>query len=108
MKPRLTTLLMAACAALHAQNAAPAGEKPIRLAIAGLNHGHVSGFLRDAQKRKEVEIVGIWDPQSELLSKYAKADNFAAGILYTDLAKMLDAVKPDPSPPLPIRSATRP
>ncbi len=69
--------------------------KPIRLAIAGLNHGHVSGFLRSAQWHKEVEIAGVWDPDPELLAKYAKTDNFAAGILFTDLAKMLDAVTPE-------------
>jgi hypothetical protein len=79
-------------AALYAQDAAPNGGKPIRLA--GLNHGHVSGFLRGAQRRKEVEILGVWDPESELLSKYAKADNFAAGILYTDLAKICMPLSP--------------
>jgi predicted dehydrogenase len=99
MKARFTILAIAACGALYAQDsgsaASPSGAKPIRLAIAGLNHGHVSGFLRGAQRRAEVEIVGVWDPQPELLSKYAKSDNFAAGILYTDLAKMLDTVKPE-------------
>src|SRR5580693_3661461 len=99
MKTRLTILAIAASGALYAQDsgstAVPPAAKPIRLAIAGLNHGHVSGFLRGAQSRKEVEIVGVWDPDSELLAKYGKADNFAAGILYTDLAKMLDTVKPE-------------
>jgi predicted dehydrogenase len=98
MKARFTILVIAACA-LYAQDsgstALPSAAKPIRLAIAGLNHGHVSGFLRGAQRRAEVEIVGVWDPQPELLSKYAKSDNFAAAILYTDLAKMLDTVKPE-------------
>jgi predicted dehydrogenase len=86
---------MAACGALYAQDSGSSPAKPVRVAIAGLNHGHVSGFLQGAEKRKEVEIVGIWDPDSALLSKYAKSDNFAAGILYTDLAKMLDTVKPE-------------
>jgi predicted dehydrogenase len=95
MKARFTILAVAACGALCAQDPGASAAKPIRLAIAGLNHGHVSGFLRGAQRRKEVEIVAVWDPDSELLSKYAKADNFAAGILYTDLAKMLDTVKPE-------------
>ena len=95
MNTRLTILAIAACGILCAQDPASSAAKPIRLAIAGLNHGHVSGFLRTAQRRKEVEIVGIWDPDPALLAKYGKADNFPAGILFTDLAKMLDAVKPE-------------
>ena len=43
--------------------AAPQAQEPppLRLAIAGLVHGHVSGFLRGAQGRKDVEIVGVFD-----------------------------------------------
>jgi hypothetical protein len=108
MKARLTILAIAVSGALYAQDPSSVAPKPIRLAIAGLNHGHVSGFLRGAQSRKEVEIVGVWDPDSELLSKYARADNFAARIVYTDLARMLDAVKPEAVAPSPILSATRP
>ena len=72
------------------------GAKPIRLAIAGLNHGHVSGFLQNAASRKsDVEVVGIYDPSPELLAKYAKANGFAESILFTDVAKMLDTVRPE-------------
>jgi hypothetical protein len=44
---------------------------PVRLAIAGLNHGHVSGFLRNAARRAaDVQIVGIYDPDAALIAKY--------------------------------------
>ena len=39
------------CAVLGAQTP---DAKPVRLAIAGLVHGHVSGFLRAAKLRKDV------------------------------------------------------
>jgi predicted dehydrogenase len=78
-----------------AQPADTPGSKPLRLAIAGLNHGHVSGFLHGARSRKDIQIVGVWDPEQPLLAKYAQSDGFANDILYTDLAKMLDAVKPE-------------
>ncbi len=94
MKVRFALLILAAAGALPAQVADATAAKPIRLAIAGLNHGHVSGFLRTAQGRKEVKIVGVWDPDSALLSRYATTNNFAPALLYTDLPKMLDAVKP--------------
>ena len=70
--------------------------KPLRLAIAGLNHGHVSGFLRSAQQRAgEVVIVGVWDPDATLLAQYAGTNHLATDQTYTDLNKMLDAVKPE-------------
>ena len=71
-------------------------QQPVRVAIAGLNHGHVSGFLRMALRRTaDIQIVGVWDPDSALLQRYAKDDRLANDILYTDLAKMLDTVKPE-------------
>jgi len=70
--------------------------KPLRVAIAGLNHGHVSGFFNNARRRTaDITIVAVWDPDSALLQKYAGPNNLAAGQLYTDLDKMLDAVKPE-------------
>jgi predicted dehydrogenase len=71
-------------------------QAPVRLAIAGLNHGHVSGFLRNAARRTtEVQIVGIYDPDAALVAKYGQSNQFAQSAQFTDLAKMLDAVKPD-------------
>ena len=89
---RYLTRLLALAVPLTSFHAA---GQPLRLAIAGLNHGHVSGFLRNAQRRSEVQIVGVWDPDSALLARYAKDYRLDNGILYTDLAKMLDAVKPE-------------
>jgi predicted dehydrogenase len=71
-------------------------QSPVRLAIAGLNHGHVSGFLSNAARRAtEVQIVGIYDPDGALVTKYGESNHFAQSARFTDLAKMLDAVKPD-------------
>ena len=71
-------------------------QSPVRLAIAGLNHGHVSGFLSNAAKRtSDIQIVGIYDPDSALVAKYGKSENFPDSALFTDLSKMLDTVKPE-------------
>ena len=51
----------------HAQEPAP-----LRLAIAGLVHGHVDGFLRGAVARKDVQIVGVFDPDAALRQSYAR------------------------------------
>lgn len=73
-----------------------AEAEPVRVAIAGLNHGHVTGFLRAAQARPtDITIVAIWDPEPALLAKYAKSHHFTEAQLFTDLNRLLDTTKPD-------------
>jgi len=70
-------------------------EKPLRLAIAGLVHGHVSGFLRAAKARKDIEIVAVFDPDAALTASYGKSNGFAPELLFQNLGVMLDKVKPE-------------
>ncbi|MCU1232664.1 MAG: oxidoreductase domain protein [Candidatus Solibacter sp.] len=86
----LLVLITLFSAVLEAQD-----SKPLRLAIAGLNHGHVSGFLRAAKARKDVEIVGIFDPDAALGAKYAKTYELPSEGVFQDLGVMLDRVKPE-------------
>ena len=74
---------------------ASAQESPLRVAIAGLDHGHVDGFFRALQKRKDVEIVGVFDPDPALHKKYADRYGVAISMFSTDLASMLDQIKPE-------------
>jgi predicted dehydrogenase len=80
-----------------AQSTDSTGGKPLRLAIAGLAHGHVSGFLANALRRKDVQLVGVFDPDRTLGMGYAqkRLNGFSPEILFTDLGKMLDTVKPE-------------
>ena len=75
MRTILAALLLvsavSAPAALSPSQAQSPPAAPLRLAIAGLVHGHVSGFLRAAQARTDVEIVGVFDADAALLEKYA-------------------------------------
>jgi predicted dehydrogenase len=72
-----------------------AGEQPLRLCIAGLVHGHVDGFLRAAGQRKDVEIAGVFDPDTALQRHYAQRYGLADSVFFTDLGAMLDRVKPE-------------
>jgi predicted dehydrogenase len=72
-----------------------AQDGPLRIAIAGLAHGHVSGFLNAAVKRSDARIVAIWDADAALVASYAKRYNLPADAQFTDLAKLLDTVKPE-------------
>ncbi len=74
---------------------ASAQDAPLRIAIAGLAHGHVSGFLNAAAKRQDAKIVAICDPDAALVASYAKRHNVPADAQFTDFGKMLDSVKPE-------------
>lgn len=67
---------------------------PVRTAIAGLSHGHVVWLLRNWQ-RQDLDIVGFWEPDQALAQRYATQYNFPLDMVYSDLAVMLDAVKPE-------------
>lgn len=70
-------------------------ERPLRLAIAGLVHGHATGFLRNLVKRTDVELVGIAEPDASLHAVYGKRFDLPASRFHTDLEAMLDATKPE-------------
>jgi predicted dehydrogenase len=70
-------------------------QAPLRLAIAGLVHGHVGGFLRGAQGRQDVQIVGVFDPDRTLLDGYAKQYKLPDSVLFTDLGTMLSKTNPE-------------
>jgi predicted dehydrogenase len=88
-----------ACAALLAAVLSGPGRAqeppPLRLAVAGLVHGHVDGFIRAAQRRQDVTLVGIFESDARLLKKYAEMFKVPESALFTNLESMLDRAKPD-------------
>src|SRR4051812_22421687 len=78
-------------ALLSAQAPAP----PLKLAIAGLVHGHVTGFLRAAEGRTDIQIVGIFDPDKALQQAYATKYKLDPSLFFSDLGTMLDRTKPE-------------
>jgi predicted dehydrogenase len=92
---RFLALFALLAVAASAQPSDASDAKPLRVAIAGLAHGHVSGFLRGARNRKDIQIVGVFDPDATLGARYAKDYSFAADMMFTDLGAMLDRLKPE-------------
>jgi predicted dehydrogenase len=73
----------------------PAQTAPLRVAIAGLVHGHVDGFLKNAVKRSDVQIAAIFDPDPALVANYGERYHIPDVGRFTDLARMLDTIKPE-------------
>lgn len=79
--------LLLCCVAL------PAAE-PLRLGIVGLEHGHVSGFLRRGLSRPDVRIVGIAEPDTAVADRYARQFKLDKSLFYSSLEEMLLKAKP--------------
>jgi glucose-fructose oxidoreductase len=77
-----------------AQSSAQSTGKPLRVAIVGMAHGHVAGFLGPALKRSDIQIAGIAEPDPQLAQRYASQFKLDPQLLYTDLEKMLTTVQP--------------
>ncbi len=78
--------------ASHAQTSA--GAAPLRVAIAGMVHGHVEGFLQHSLRRSDIQIVGIAEADQEVAARYAAKFNLDRGLLFTDLEDMLRKTHP--------------
>jgi len=66
----------------------------VRMAIAGMNHGHVVWILRN-WKRNDLAIVGFYEPDAVLAGRYAQEFGIPLEMVYNDLDAMLEAVKPE-------------
>jgi predicted dehydrogenase len=72
-----------------------ASTLPFRLAIVGLDHGHVDGFLADALARTDVQVVGVVEPKPALAAQYAERFHLPASLVFPNLEGMLVAAKPE-------------
>jgi predicted dehydrogenase len=63
---------------------------PLRVAIVGLEHGHVEGFLSQLPRHHDVELVGIADEHSELIAKYAKKYSLPETLFFKSMANMIE------------------
>jgi predicted dehydrogenase len=84
------------CAALLGCPAVAATQSrtPLRVAIVGLVHGHVHGFLGQYQHSPEIEIVGVVEPDAQLRAAAAKRYGFEASQMFSDLDEMIAKVHP--------------
>lgn len=69
-------------------------DKPIKLAIAGLTHGHAA-FILGREDKHDFKLVGVFETNNELAQRLAKQYKFDPKLIYKNLAHMLDSVKPE-------------
>ena len=95
---RVAVFLLAvlALAPLRARPLAAQGpvQRPVRLVVARLTHGHV-GWLLGRADRGDVRVVGIYEPDTAVVGRYARRYGFDPRLVYADLGAALDAAKPE-------------
>ena len=75
---------------------------PLRVAIIGLVHGHVAGFLNGgalvpaggALHRPDVQLVGIVEPDNELFQRYATRYHWPAAMRFENIEELASRVHP--------------
>lgn len=61
---------------------------PVRVAIVGLVHSHVGGFLPKALTGSEVQLVGIVEPNRQLVAKYAARYHLSTNLFFATLGDL--------------------
>lgn len=71
-----------------------AQQAPVRVAVAGISHGHAAWILNRPQKN-DISLVGIFETDTGLVKQAQARGTLSKALFYDDLEKMLDAVKPE-------------
>ncbi len=69
-------------------------EKPLEIGVAGLHHGHV-GWVLEANKRPDIKIVGIAEPDRELAERYATQHGISMDIVFDTVEEMVEKTRPE-------------
>ena len=71
-----------------------AQKNPMPIGVAGLTHGHVN-WVFGAEKRGDIKIVGIVEPNKELAKRLSEQHGFPMDLVFDDLEGMLKVKTPE-------------
>ncbi len=89
--PAFVSLYLFACLTA---SSAQTTTGPLRVAIAGLVHGHVEGFFQHSLHRPDIQIVGIAESNQQVATRYAAQFALDRSLIFTDLEDMLQKTHP--------------
>ncbi|HRI16795.1 MAG TPA: Gfo/Idh/MocA family oxidoreductase, partial [Verrucomicrobiota bacterium] len=64
-------------------------KPPVHFAIVGLSHDHARGFIPAARNRSDLQLVGIVEPNCDLVERYAQAFKLSTNLFYSTLGDLL-------------------
>jgi glucose-fructose oxidoreductase len=94
MRLSKTLPILVACFLLSAFSFAQSPWAPLRVAIYGLEHGHIAGFLHQFPQQHDVELVGIVEADKALASRYQQEFHLDPSLFYTNLDEVVSAKHP--------------
>jgi predicted dehydrogenase len=75
-------------------NAPAQTTQPIRVAVVGLVHGHIQGFLHNLPAHPEITLVGISEPDAALRQRYIDRTHLPSTLFFPTEAAMLQSTHP--------------
>lgn len=90
----LTATLNAQVSPRTLESSYPSGPHPLRVAVVGLEHGHIEGFLSALPQHHDVQLVGIADADSSLIAKYQRKYHLDPALFFKSEANMIEVRHP--------------
>lgn len=87
-------LMTLICACLALPGLCQNNNRPLRLAVAGVTHGHLNE-VNIRLNRGDFEVVGVYEANDYYRSHNVLAGKLNSSIFYGNLEQMLDATKPE-------------
>lgn len=72
--------------AMNAQN-------PVKIAVAGISHGHAS-WIFNRKGKTDIDVIGVYEKDTTLVRKFREKYGLPAELFYSDLDQMLSRLKP--------------
>jgi predicted dehydrogenase len=80
--------------ALPSASFAQAQPAPLRVAIVGLAHDHVTELLKELPEHHDVELVGVAEADPVLVARYRDKYSLAGTLFFTSMEKMIEERHP--------------
>ncbi len=81
-------------ATLSANALGESSPAPLRVAIVGLEHTHVRGFLEQFRNQHDAELVAIVEADKPLADRYEREFNLASNLFFSGLDEAIKATHP--------------
>ncbi len=94
LKPYLLLLLILMSLSSSPKAFAQSSPQPVRIGVVGLTHTHVHWIL-GREKRPDIEIVGIVEPNRELAQRYSDQHGYSMDIVFNTMEEMIAETKPE-------------
>ena len=95
MKIVFTFLLIVFPLVMSQSQESSSSQKPLKLGVVGMTHGHVHQVLKRGKVGGVIQIVGFVEPNRDLAERLTKQYDYSEDLIYATLEEMVSATKPE-------------